>query len=138
MNTYAYVGGNPVSSIDPTGLKQCDIDAAMTVAKTHRSDMNFGAGEAKADIIGGGKYGQAQIIGREPGFDGLIHLNQFFLKPLDEKMQFKVLETYYHEGAHLTWPDKQHPPIYAFAAENANASFAAFKALRDKLCGCKK
>ena len=138
INTYAYVGGNPVSRIDPRGLEQCDIDAAMIVAKTHRSDMKFGAGLPKVDLTGQGLYGEAQILGRKPTYDGFIHLNEFFLDPLDEKRQFKILETYYHEAAHFTWPQTKHSPIYASAAENANASWPAFKALRDKLCGCTK
>lgn len=49
INTYAYVGGNPVSRIDPFGLTQCDIDVAFAFAKTMNPHIKLGAGAPKAD-----------------------------------------------------------------------------------------
>ena len=138
VNTYAYVEGNPVTRIDPSGLEQCDIDAAEKAAKQHLPNMNFGAGPPKVDYPGAGWFGEAQIIGREPHYDGYIHLNMMFLKPLDERMQFKVLETYYHEAGHFTWPEAYHNVIFPYAAKNAEITWAKFKTLRDKLCKCRK
>lgn len=56
----------------------------------------------------------------------------------DERMQFKILETYYHEAGHFTWPDALHDVIYPYAAANAEASWDQFKAMRNKLCKCGK
>jgi uncharacterized protein RhaS with RHS repeats len=40
--TYAYVGGNPVSYIDPLGLTQCDIDTAKALAMAAQLQTNSG------------------------------------------------------------------------------------------------
>jgi RHS repeat-associated protein len=138
INTYSYVGGNPLSGVDPSGLEQCDIDAAVQTAKEHLPNMNFGAGPPKVDYSGQAWFGEAQIPGRGPNYDGYIHLNTMFLKPLDLKMQFKVLETYYHEAGHFTWQQASHDVIYPYAGKNAEITFERFKALRAKLCKCGK
>ncbi|WP_228893678.1 hypothetical protein [Pseudoduganella aquatica] len=127
-----------MSRIDPTGLEQCDIDAAEKTARERVPNMNFGKGSPKFGYAGMGWYGQAQILGREEGFDGYIHLNKMFLKPLDARMQFKVLETYYHEVGHFTWQEAYHDVIYPYAAKNAEASWERFQAMRSKLCKCAK
>lgn len=138
INTYSYVSGNPASRIDPWGLEQCDIDAAEQTAKKLQPNMNFGKGHPKVDITGMAAYGEAQIPGREPGFDGYIHINTMFLEPLNEGMQFKILETYYHEAGHFTWPNSYHDIIRPFARAQAEQSWNKFKDLRDRLCKCKK
>ncbi|QNA87722.1 RHS repeat protein [Massilia sp. Dwa41.01b] len=138
INTYGYVGGNPVSRIDPLGLEQCDIDAARVTAKRYLPNLNVGAGPPKADYAGGGWWGEAQIIGRQPHYDGYIHMTIKFLEPLDLAMQARVLENYYHEAGHFTWPDAGHETIYPYARANLERSWKDFKALRDKLCKCKK
>jgi RHS repeat-associated protein len=146
-NPYGYVAGNPLRSTDPTGLSQCDIDAALIIAKTHHPEMKFGAGAPKPDYGGAGAWGEAQIVGHPsgPNYDGYIHLNQGFLMPLVPALQFKVLETTYHEMGHFTRPaalqfarGTDHEYIMPMADQYAQASFAAFKKLRDKLCGCVK
>jgi len=43
INTYAYVSGNPVSLIDPTGLAQCDVDDMVAVARATNPDMDIPA-----------------------------------------------------------------------------------------------
>ncbi|MQA40161.1 hypothetical protein [Rugamonas aquatica] len=120
------------------GLEQCDIDAAERTAKERLPNMNFGAGSPRVDYAGMGWYGEAQIPGRKPNYDGYIHLNTMFLKPLDERMQRKILETYYHEAGHFTWPEAYHDVIFPYAAKNAEASWERFKTVRSKLCKCGK
>ncbi|UUZ56516.1 RHS repeat-associated core domain-containing protein [Massilia sp. H-1] len=138
INTYGYVGGNPVSRIDPLGLEQCDIDAARITAKRFLPNLNVGAGPPKADYTGGGWWGEAQIIGRQPHYDGYIHMTTRFLEPLNLNMQARVLENYYHEAGHFTWPDAGHDTIYPYARANLERSWNEYKSLRDKLCKCKK
>ena len=41
INTYAYVGGNPVSFIDPLGLAQCDVDDMSSLARSSNPDMKI-------------------------------------------------------------------------------------------------
>ncbi len=41
INTYSYVGGNPVNFIDPLGLTQRDIDVARLLAKQTQPDLEF-------------------------------------------------------------------------------------------------
>lgn len=144
INTYAYVDGNPTNRIDPTGLEQCDIDAAYKTAKAHLPKFTFGAGAPKADYEGAGAFGVSQNSNYTPNPDGYIHLNARFLAPLDENSKFssfKLLETMYHEGAHFEWqqgPKAYHDFIYPFAAENAQQTERAYQKLRAKLCQCPK
>ncbi len=41
LSRFAYVGGNPVSSIDPMGLAQCDVDDMTALARATNPDMNI-------------------------------------------------------------------------------------------------
>jgi uncharacterized protein RhaS with RHS repeats len=141
INTYAYVGANPISNSDPSGLEQCDIDAAVKTAQNRRPDMNFGRGAPKIDITSGGKWGESQNATyalANGKADYYIHMNVLFLQPLNDfQSQFKVLENYFHEGAHFTNVLADHTTIYPEARQNALDSWNDFKAARDKLCGCK-
>jgi RHS repeat-associated protein len=41
INTYAYVGGNPISFVDPMGLAECDVDDMTALAAASNPDMNI-------------------------------------------------------------------------------------------------
>lgn len=140
INTYAYVGGNPVSRIDPFGLTQCDIDVAFAFAKTMNPHIKLGAGAPKADIPRGGVEGEAQ----PRGDDGYIHLNERYLDVLDWSGVYNFLDAIIHEGLHFTRPiglqeksnNYDHRYISPEATRRAREQVYDFNKERKSQCGC--
>ncbi len=149
VNNYAYVDGNPVSGVDPTGLAQCDIDAAVTIA--NGQGVKTGEGPPAVDIPAASfKNGHASLRNQGnsvniPGRDGLIHLNKGFLKdnlsPAESK---QILSTVFHEGLHFTEPwmlqDSDNNYDHAFIVPEAKRltekNLVKYDKLRKKLCEC--
>jgi RHS repeat-associated protein len=113
--TYAYVAGNPVSTIDPLGLTQCDIDTALAAVRQTFPDLNLGAGAPVVDLprppAEATFYtaGEARLINQGSqmniaGRDGLMHLNERYLEKLTEGGALSLLSTIIHEGLHFTRP----------------------------------
>lgn len=153
-NLYRYVGGNPLLSIDPDGLEQCDIDAAyQTVTELYPND-DFGEGPPVADLPeNSGYWGHASLRNQGgqrniPGRDGRIHLNRVYLQPLGPQMQNKLLETMFHEGGHFQRPAEwqveefgnDHDYIKKLTATRMQYSnyLQRMQENRAKFCGCKK
>ena len=119
INTYAYVGSNPLTAIDPSGLTQCDIDTAFAVAKDFYPTFNMGEGPPVVDLPrdylnAGESYlrneGDATNI---PGRDGLIHLKVKFLDCLSDDDALYLLKSVLHEILHFTRPYQlQGPPKF--------------------------
>ena len=47
VNLYGYVGQDPINGVDPSGLYECDSDAACIAAETARADLKIAAREAR-------------------------------------------------------------------------------------------
>lgn len=150
INTYAYVGSNPISRFDPFGLTQCDIDAAYGVARRFYPRLNFGAGSPKADLSAdSGRSGLSQLINQGtqtniPGRDGYIHVNVKYLETLNDTQAVDLLDTIIHEALHFTRPPQlqipptfDHPYIVPEAARKTDAAKAPFLKQRSE-CNCQK
>jgi hypothetical protein len=131
LNTYAYVGGNPVSRYDSKGLTQADIDFALRMIQNTQTDLNF---------FGISKVGTATppngFIGLDnpKGWAGLeygINVHPMFLGVLDARAARSLLETLLHEILHLNYPnDKSEWSIESEAKIRANPIFEGFNRRR--------
>ena len=137
---YGYVGGKPISRIDPLGLTQCDIDAAFAVAKKDNPDMKFGADSPKVDRedVHGADLCWADITNRK----GYIHFNKKYLDTLSDEQLLDLYDTIIHEGLHFTRPAKlqtpennwEHAYIYPEAARRSAKDQSDYNNERHK-CG---
>jgi hypothetical protein len=145
---YAYVRGNSIASSDPFGLTQCDIDAAMELAKQSQKDLSFGKGPPKVDIRYNPRdetstFGHASI---DPNPDGTrnqnadfyTHLNEFYLQKLNDYWQMDLLTTVIHEGVHFAhprWADELQVENEAIRRTTKRPK-EDFRELLRKKCGC--
>jgi RHS repeat-associated protein len=96
LNTYTYVGGNPVSRFDPSGLTQRDIDLAYILIKQTQTDLKFpDAQPMTATLTTPGSAGEYDPVVRS------IFLNERFLGTLTRGEQFELLDTIIHELLHF-------------------------------------
>ena len=149
INTYAYVGGNPISGIDPFGLTECDIEAAYLAASKINNDLNFGEGMPVVDIprtppgSESNELGFAQRKDLNPSWDNKIHLSESFLDTLSKGYLTQLLNVTIHEALHFTRPidtqnkahDFDHDSIFPEAAERTGKTWNEFQKERKK-CGC--
>jgi RHS repeat-associated protein len=152
VNTYAYVGGNPISRFDRNGLLQCDIDAALATAQQTNNDLNFGRGPPKVDIPANDRRsGFASLINQGnatniAGRDGLIHLNTSYLRSLTTAQATDLYDTVIHEALHFSRPASMQIPEngydHAFiepdASRRVGLSLTSFLKARANACGCQK
>ncbi len=95
INTYSYVGGNPVNFIDPLGLTQRDIDVARLLAKQTQPDLEFPNTYGSLDL---GKEAARTSYGLGTA------LNSAYQKELSDDQAKDLLDTIIHEGIHLKYP----------------------------------
>jgi RHS repeat-associated protein len=130
VNTYAYVGGNPVSFVDPLGLTQEDIDCLFALAKEREMDLKF-PNELQVKDLGGGTVGYTNYFTRT------ITVDDRYLEVLSPAQRVDLYDTIVHEGLHLTrgmrYSAFNHPKIYDEAAKRTEA---AKSSAGGKGCGC--
>ena len=150
LNTYAYTSGNPVNSIDPFGLTECDINAAIDFAN------NLVEKKGLSGIDVPSRVGIAELHDRGPNVLGTtsmgyifrpVTLDNRYMAELTDADAVMLLGTVLHESMHRAqdwnWSWKsdaekasEHSAIYQRANELKGQLGADFLKERGKQCGC--
>jgi RHS repeat-associated protein len=149
ISTYAYVSGNPLNRIDPLGLTECDINAAVSFAKAlvEREKLD---GIRVPDTVSVG-----ELHGLGSNVNGVTELGYIFrpvtldnryMAELTDAGAVMLLGTVLHEGMHRSWnwpwaigevTDAEHNSIHQRTSELKRKFGDAFLKERAKKCDCK-
>ncbi|MGY1408151.1 MULTISPECIES: RHS repeat-associated core domain-containing protein [unclassified Luteimonas] len=137
LNTYAYVGGNPISRIDPFGLTQQDIDCLYSHAKATETDLKFPNRDPVVKDLGGAS-------GMYNAFTRTLYLDSQYLEPLTHAQRVDLYDTIVHEVLHRTWGvtsgrgdrhSGRHSEVWKEAERRTSNQASSIK---DGPCGCNK
>lgn len=140
INTYAYVSGNPISRTDPTGLTQCDIDAAWEFAQQTQKDLNFfGLTQPTTSTPSGGYSSDGtQPRAQVDTYIGVVVVHPDFLKSLDFSAARDLYTTVIHEVLHPNFPGLSEGQIQMDARNRADRQWGSFDKFRQSFCSCGK
>lgn len=104
---YAYVGSNPISLIDPSGLTQCDIDFALDFARRHVQDQSLPENPLVMPLEGGvrGRTWHPKDPNNPRAGDFTVGISDQYLGGLVHTQLVDLLEVVIHEGLHIDQPD---------------------------------
>jgi len=101
MNPYAYVGGNPVSFVDPFGLTQQDIDNMVNFARQTQPDLIIPTPSVD-DLPSPPGYSVKGQTDRWP-WSGVV-IDSQYLQKLTPEQVFDLYDTIVHESLHYNDP----------------------------------
>lgn len=147
LNTYAYVGGNPINKIDPLGLTDCDILAALRVAeqivnRDGLSNVNVPSSVRRGELDPNLGITEMGWIFRPVTLD-----NRYWMD-LTSYGHLQLFEVVLHESMHrgqgffYQWYgedriESEHAEITQRASRFARDYFTEFEEARKSLCECK-
>lgn len=145
---YAYVSGNPINRIDPFGLTECDINAAVGFAKDLVEREGLGGIDVPGRVSVGELHGRgANVTGvTEKGyFFRPVTLDNRYLMELTDAGAVALLGTVLHEGMHRDWKwgwtdgsvtQSEHDAIYQRTSALKQQFGDEFLKARKQQCGC--
>lgn len=124
INTYAYVGGNPLSYADPLGLTRAQVDCMLGVARANNPDLKV------PDTIDISSHFEGMDTAVTSPITLNVTLSNFYNGDLDRDGMYSLYKTIVHESIHRTKGRQDmirrpfdHPDIYAEATRRAQEFF---------------
>ena len=137
LNTYAYVGGNPLRWVDPFGLTEQDIARALSLARRTQTNLNV-PGQVQIDDLGSIIFGR-DFTGYTDPLTKSITIDDQFLPQLTCHEFVDLFRTVVHEAIHRSGPrsdmisrPKTHDDIYKEADDRTKAMEQRIR----QLCTC--
>ena len=142
VNTYGYVGADPVNLFDPQGLTQQDIDEIVCLARILEPDIKI----PNPKIANLGYFFGSKVEGQVASWPwSQVYIDSMYLQPLNADQRIDLYNTIVHESWHwdqqpFYWrglhPDAAEREAYAVA--NARTINARDRITGSLPCQCKK